>query len=78
MHPGRRAAPGADAVVARIGFGSCAEQDEEQRICQAVNSANPERFHLLGDNVCADTADVAVLREKYRQFGLLTGFRRLR
>lgn len=78
LHPACGADAPSDAVVARIGFGSCAEQDREQRIWQAVNSAKPERFLLLGDNIYADTTDVAVLREKYRLFGLVPGFRALR
>ncbi|MBE7440522.1 MAG: alkaline phosphatase family protein [Spirochaetales bacterium] len=64
--------------VTRIGFGSCARQDEPQPIWDDVLSANPDLFILMGDNVYADTIDMGAMRRAYQRFGEVPGFKKLR
>ena len=67
-----------DAPLTRIAFGSCAKQDKDQPIWDAVNAFGPELFVFLGDNIYADTEDMAVMRDKYAQLAAKPGFQRLR
>ncbi len=67
-----------DQPLERIGFGSCAEQDKPQPIWDAILETKPERFILLGDNIYADTEDMAVLRAKYQLLADVPGFKKLR
>lgn len=66
------------ASLKRIAFGSCAKQDKEQPIWDAVLEAKPELFIFLGDNIYADTRDPAVMRTKYEMLAAKPGFRKLR
>lgn len=66
------------ASISRIAFGSCAKQDKEQPIWDAVLEAKPELFIFLGDNIYADTRDPAVMRAKYEMLAAKPGFRKLR
>ncbi len=73
---GARAA--GEAPLTRIAFGSCARQDKDQPIWDAVNRFAPELFIFLGDNIYADTEDMAVMRAKYAQLAAKPGFQALR
>lgn len=64
--------------LARIAFGSCAEQTKPQPIWDAVLAARPELFVFLGDNVYGDTRERAVLERAYGQLAAQPGFQRLR
>jgi len=68
----------AQAPVRRIGFGSCANQGKPQPIWDAVNALKPEVFVFLGDNIYADTNDMAVMKQKYDKFAAVPGFQRLK
>lgn len=74
--PSLAAAPG--AALSRIAFGSCAKQDKEQPIWDAVLEARPDLFIFLGDNIYADTRDPEVMRAKYEMLAAKPGFRKLR
>jgi alkaline phosphatase D len=67
-----------DRTLTRIAFGSCAKQDKEQPIWDAVLEARPDLFVFLGDNVYGDTRDMDVLRAKYAELAAKPGFARLR
>ena len=67
-----------EAVLSRIAFGSCAKQDQPQPIWDAVVETQPQLFLFLGDNIYADTKDIAVMRAKYRQLGEQPGYRKLK
>lgn len=67
-----------ETPLTRVAFGSCAKQDKEQPIWNAVNAYAPELFIFLGDNIYGDTEDMAVLREKYGQLAAKPGFQKLR
>lgn len=62
----------------RIAFGSCAHQDKEQPVWDAILAAKPDLFIFLGDNIYADTRDISVMREKYAKLAAKPGFKKLR
>lgn len=70
--------PALDRPLTRIAFGSCAKQDKDQPIWEAVLAAKPDLFIFLGDNIYADTRDPAVMAAKYAMLAAKPGFRRLR
>jgi alkaline phosphatase D len=70
--------PALDRTLTRIAFGSCAEQSKDQPIWEAVLAQKPELFLFLGDNIYADTRDMAVVKAKYAQLAAKPGFQRLR
>jgi alkaline phosphatase D len=80
--PGRGGPPPPSAFgragLTRLGFGSCADQDDPQPIWTAVNRWRPELFLFLGDNVYGDTLDMSVLKAKYAKLGDKPGFQTLR
>jgi alkaline phosphatase D len=64
----------AEAPLTRIAIGSCADQEHEQPVWQAINRDRPELFIFLGDNIYGDTEDMDVMRAKYAQLGNNPGF----
>lgn len=78
--PAAIAAPAiaADRPLTRIAFGSCAHQDKDQPIWEAVLAAKPDLFMFLGDNVYGDTRDPAALKAAYATFAAKPGVKRLR
>jgi alkaline phosphatase D len=70
--------PESGRTLTRIAFGSCAHQDKEQPIWEAVLAAKPDLFVFLGDNVYGDTREIELLRAKYAQLAAKPGFQRLR
>ncbi len=64
-------------LLQRIAFGSCAEQFKSQPIWDAVIARQPELFLFLGDNIYADTEDMAVMKAKYAQLGAQPGYQKL-
>ena len=67
-----------EGVLDVIAFGSCAQQDKPQPIWDAILERNPDVFLFIGDNIYADTEDMAVMRAKYAQLGSQPGYQRLR
>jgi alkaline phosphatase D len=53
------------APLSRIVFGSCAHQEKPLPIFKAMLAAKPELTLMLGDNIYADTEDMAIMKEKY-------------
>jgi len=70
--------PALGSTLTRIAFGSCADQSKDQPIWDAVLAARPDLFIFLGDNIYADTRDMAVVRQKYGMLAAKPGFQRLR
>jgi alkaline phosphatase D len=67
-----------DRLINRVAFGSCAHEDKDQPIWEAVLAAEPDLFIFLGDNIYGDTRDPAVLQAKYDKLAAKPGFQRLR
>jgi alkaline phosphatase D len=72
------AAPPPPVAVDRIAVGSCLRQHAPQPVWDAILAAKPDLFVFAGDNVYADTTDVAEMRAAYAALGANPGFRRLR
>jgi len=64
-------------TISRIGFGSCHRQSKETPILKTIIKADPQIFIFLGDNVYADTVDMAKMRADYEQLLNLPDFQRL-
>ena len=66
-----------DAPLSIIAFGSCANQSKPQPIWDAVVASQPDLFVFLGDNIYADTEDMALMRARYKQLGDNPNYQRL-
>src|SRR5436309_2594752 len=68
------------APLARIAFGSCADQADPQPIWDAILAYRPELFIFTGDNVYGDfrTSDASHLREAYAAAANIAGYAKLR
>jgi len=64
-------------LLERILFGSCVLQSRPQPIFTTIAGLNPDLFIFLGDNIYADTSDMAVMRRKYDQLAASPSFQRL-
>jgi alkaline phosphatase D len=64
--------------LTRIAFGSCAEAGKPQPVWDPILAWRPDLFVFLGDNIYADTRDMAVMRRKYAELAGQPGFARLR
>ena len=53
------------AAISRILFGSCLKEAQASPIFEIVLAREPELFLFLGDNIYADTSDMAVMQAKY-------------
>jgi alkaline phosphatase D len=70
---------GAEATsLTRIAFGSCANQDKQQPIWDAILAARPDLFLIIGDCIYGDTRDITHLREQYVKLATQPGLQRLR
>jgi alkaline phosphatase D len=72
-----RAADADKKAISRIAFGSCLHQDRPQPIWAPLLATKPELFLFLGDNIYADTEDVAEMRKMYAQLGAQPGYKKL-
>ncbi len=70
--------PALGRTLRRICFGSCADSGKPQPIWDAVLARKCDLFVFLGDNIYADTRDMAVMRAKYAELAAQPGFARLR
>lgn len=73
----------ANAVLSRIAFGSCADQDKPLPIFDALAAQKPELLILLGDNIYADLdksrkVTTEVIKEKYETLAKLPGWQKLK
>src|SRR5262245_22728301 len=77
LAPAFLSAADADKPLTRIAFGSCAHQDKPMPIWDSIVKQRPELFLALGDNIYADTDDMAVMRKKYAQLAAVPGYQAL-
>ncbi len=64
--------------ISRIGFGSCAKQDQPQPIWEAIVASQPQVFLMIGDNIYGDSDDMKVLAAKWKKLAGQRGFQSLR
>jgi alkaline phosphatase D len=65
------------ASLSRILFGSCLKEAEISPIFETILAHEPELFLFLGDNIYADTSDMAVMQAKYDVLGATPKFAEL-
>jgi alkaline phosphatase D len=63
--------------VSRILFGSCLKQNDPAPIFRTILDQGPDLFLFLGDNIYADTDDMAEMRAKYEVLAANPDFREL-
>lgn len=66
-----------DSSRTRIAFGSCNNQLQPQPLWQSIVAAKPDLWVWLGDNIYADTRDMAVMDQYYRLQQQHPGYRQL-
>ena len=69
--------------LARIAFGSCADQDKPLPVFDTIAATKPELLLLIGDNIYADLDRMRkvtpeVIKEKYDALGKLPGYQKLK
>jgi alkaline phosphatase D len=64
-------------VVSKIGFGSCANQNQKQPVLDKITERKPDVFCWLGDNIYGDTENMKTLTRKYSKLGCKEEFRAL-
>jgi len=67
-----------EETITRIALGSCANQNRDQPVWEAIAAEDPQLFLFLGDNVYADTEDRDEMRAAYEKLEQKPGFRALR
>lgn len=67
-----------EALVTRLAFGSCFDQNKPAPIWDAIAERRPEIFLMIGDNVYADAEEVGVLARAYEGLRDSDGYRRMR
>ncbi len=66
--------PDPGAVIKRLAIGSCVDQNRPQHIWPAIAAAEPQLFLLLGDNIYADTLDMAKMQADYETLAAVPEF----
>jgi len=54
-----------ETIISRIAFGSCSKQNKKQPLWQDVLVYDPDIWVWLGDNIYADTRNMAEMKRKY-------------
>ena len=67
-----------DSTLTRIAFGSCNRQSAAQPLWTPIQAANPDLWVWLGDNIYADTDDMAAMDSMYAVQKEKPGYRALR
>ena len=67
-----------EKAITKIAWGSCANQDKEQKIWDAISERNPELFLFIGDNIYADTRDPQIMAQKYQKLANIPEFKKFR
>lgn len=72
-----------DAVLTRIAFGSCVNENRDMKFWDVIAEQKPQAFLLIGDNVYGDTgsfsdADIPTLTASYRRLSSRQEFTRFR
>ncbi|HEU0301402.1 MAG TPA: alkaline phosphatase D family protein [Longimicrobium sp.] len=75
--PRTAAIPVGAEPLSRIAFGSCSDENRPQPLWTPIVNRRPQLWIWLGDNVYADTADMAALREAYARARANPGYQAL-
>jgi alkaline phosphatase D len=66
-----------DMTLSHFAFGSCWKPTHSQKHWEPIIANKPQLWIWLGDNIYADTDDMAVMKMKYGQLGDTPGYRKL-
>ena len=66
-----------DMTLSHFAFGSCWKPTHSQKHWEPIIANKPQLWIRLGDNIYADTDDMAVMKMKYGQLGDTPGYRKL-
>jgi alkaline phosphatase D len=75
--PRTAAVPVGAEPLARIAFGSCSDENRPQPLWMPILNRRPQLWIWLGDNVYADTADMAAMRQAYARARANPGYQAL-
>lgn len=78
LRPIAAAEPRDEQAVSRMLFGSCIKQDQPMPIFRTMLERDPQLLLFLGDNIYADTTDMAVMRAKYATLAANEDFHAIR
>ncbi len=67
-----------DSTITRIAFGSCNRQSVDQPLWSPIQAATPDLWVWLGDNIYADTDNMAAMDSMYAVQKQQPGYRTLR
>ncbi|MCP5536414.1 MAG: alkaline phosphatase family protein [Akkermansiaceae bacterium] len=66
-----------DMTLSQFAFGACWKPSHSQKHWAPIMANQPQLWLWLGDNIYADTDDMAVMKNKYGQLGDTPGYRKL-
>ncbi|BDS08955.1 hypothetical protein NT6N_39950 [Oceaniferula spumae] len=66
-----------EMTLSHFAFGSCWKSSHSQKHWQPILENKPQLWLWLGDNMYADTHDMAVMQKKYAELGATEGYRKL-
>ncbi|MCA9516345.1 MAG: alkaline phosphatase family protein [Myxococcales bacterium] len=69
--------PGKDTPIERLAFGACLYNSARGQILDVIREARPDFMLWMGDNIYADTEDMAEMARKYAVLGDNPRFRKL-
>jgi len=67
-----------ESIQLKIGFGSCAKQENPQPIWKAIAEKNADLFIMMGDNVYIDSANPKVMKDSYNMLANNVHFKEFR
>lgn len=67
----------AEQPISHVSFGSCVKQQNPAPIFETIVAESPDLFLFVGDNIYADTTDMAEMRQKYATLAELPHFAEL-
>lgn len=68
----------AEEPITRLACGSCYKPTKDSGIWETIAAGKPQLFLFMGDNIYADTSDMAVMRKKYAALLKQPGYAALR
>lgn len=66
------------ATLQRIGFGSCANQDQPEPLWKTIEQNRPDLFLFMGDNIYASSPDQKPIADQYRKLDLIPEYKSIR
>lgn len=68
----------AEDPITRLACGSCYRPAKDVGLWEKISAAKPQLFLFMGDNIYADTEDMALMRKRYQELRTQPGYLALR